>query len=206
MIGFVRGMVLGIFKSGKNTTSLVLWTSEQVEGPGVGYTVLVSDIQAASVVDGKSAELWTYSVQNDNESYLIGFSSSDKLRLFLQLLSVSGVGPKSAMQIIDTVGIEQITDALINNDVSVFNKVSGIGKKTAAKIIVELSGRDLNLKTVLQNPTKMGEAYPEVVATLQKLGYSVSAAREAVEKASIKLSEHAEYTVAEKVKLVLSLS
>jgi len=203
MLGFVRGSIQEIFPAGKNVVSVVLWTENDLNSVGVGYTVLISEIQAAHLTVGTIAEFWTYSVQNDNESYLIGFSSSQKLRMFLKLLGVSGVGPKTAMQIIDSVPLDDLIHALTENDVSIFSKIPGIGKKTAAKIIVELSGREVNVGKMLQgSPTS--ERYPEVQATLKKLGYSTIAAKEAIDRALAQLQAPPTLTVAEQVKLVLS--
>lgn len=203
MLGFVRGLVKEIFPAGKNIVSLVLWTENDPSELGVAYTVLVSELQAAHFTTGTVAEVWTYSVQAERESYLIGFSSSQKLRMFLKLLGVSGVGPKTAMHIVDSVPLDDLIHALTDNDVSIFNKIPGIGKKTAAKIIVELSGQEVNVEKVLQK-SPINEQFPGVLATLKKLGYSTAAARDAIDRASHKLQEQSELSVAERVKLVLS--
>lgn len=205
MIGYIRGKVLKKFKSGKNTVSLVLWVGEE-EALGLGYTVFVSELFSTTLSEGQNVEVWTYSVHNDSDSYLIGFSEADKMRIFLQLLEVSGVGPRSAMQIVDSVGVEKILAALATNDVKTFSNVSGIGQKTAAKIIVELSGKEFDVKSMLNNSNVDITPYADVTATLQKLGYSVSASRDAIAKASAELAMQPNLTTAEKVKLVLSKS
>jgi Holliday junction DNA helicase RuvA len=203
MLGFIRGSVKEIFPAGKNTVSLVLWTENDSTALGVAYTILVSELQAAHMIIGTIAEVWTYPVQAERESYLIGFGSSQKLRMFLKLLAVSGVGPKTAMQIVDSVPLDDLIVALTNNDVSIFNKIPGIGKKTAAKIIVELSGQEVNVGKVLHG-SSTNEQFPEVLATLKKLGYTTIAAKDAIARALSKLQENPNLSVAEQVKLVLS--
>lgn len=203
MIGYVRGSVLQKFKSGKNTASLVLWTGEK-DSFGVGYTVLVSDHFVGTLEPDQTVILWTYSVHTENDSYLIGFDSSEKMRMFLELLDVSGVGPRTAMTIVDTVGVENIIQAIATSDVKTFSSVPGIGQKTAAKIMVELSGKDLDITTVLIPQQIDVSAHGDVLATLQKLGYSVANAKEAVAKATAELAMQPQLSTAEKVKLVLS--
>ena len=203
MIGFIRGKVLNSFKSGKAVTSLVVWPNENVTF-GVAYTILVSDITGAKNVKDDVAELWTFSVHSDNDLYLIGMDSADKMKIFLKLLEVSGVGPRTAMTIVDTVGVDGITNALVMNDVSVFSKVSGIGQKTAAKIVLELAGKDLQIESILKPQQINLSAYNDVIATLQKLGYSSNSAKEAVAKASAELDMQPELTLAEKVKITLA--
>ncbi|MCC7303791.1 hypothetical protein IT418_00005, partial [bacterium] len=139
-----------------------------------------------------------------NDNYLLGFDSVDKMRLFLTMLDVSGVGPRTAMQIVDTIGVESIGKALVSNDVKVFSKVPGVGQKTAAKIILELAGKNLDITAVLKPQSLDVSEHADVIATLQKLGYSVSDARQAVTKASTDLILQQNLSTAEKVKLVLS--
>ncbi|MCC7304035.1 hypothetical protein IT418_01305, partial [bacterium] len=72
MIGFIRGKILEMFKSGKAVTSLVLWINDE-NSFGLGYTVLVSEVHAALYSVGYTATLWTYLVHNENDNYLLGF-------------------------------------------------------------------------------------------------------------------------------------
>lgn len=203
MIGFIRGKVLEMFKSGKSVSSLVIWTGRD-EDFGLAYTVLVSEIQVSAFTTGDIVSLWTYAVHNENDNYLIGFDSVKKMRLFLSMLDVSGVGPKTAMQIVDTVGVDGIAQALATNDVKIFSKVPGVGQKTAAKIVLELSGKDLDVAAVLKPQQIDVSEYSDVIATLQKLGYTSTNARDAVAKASAELAMQPTLSTAEKVKLVLS--
>lgn len=205
MIGYLKGKVIQVFKFGKNVVSLTV----QVTPDGdyaVGYSVLVTDLFASNVSIQSFVELWTYNVHSENDAYLIGFSSPDKMRIFLDLLGVSGVGPRTALLIVDTVGVEQIRLALATKDVKVFSKVSGIGNKTAAKIVVELSGKGVDVANMLAKPSvsDISAEYADVYATLLKLGYSSSAAKEALLKAASQLKENQGKTTAEKVTLVLA--
>jgi len=202
MLGFVRGTVKGIFPVGKNVSSVVLWTGQEPISLGVGYSVIVSESLASTFTTNSTVELWTYSVQGEKESYLMGLASSEKLQIFLKMLNVSGVGPKTAMLIVDTLAVDELRTALLEGSVEPFAKIPGVGRKTAAKIIVEYAGKDLNLEQIIGNQTG-NDLYPEVAATLRRLGYSSLAARESITKALPTLRKNPDATVAELVKLVL---
>lgn len=208
MIGYLKGKVLQKFKAGKNVVTLTMQVTPDGEF-GIGYAVLVTEMCGSTIPVQSFAELWTFAVHSENDSYLIGFSSPDKMSVFLDLLSVSGVGPRTAMLIVDSVGVEQIRHALVAKDVNVFSKVPGIGHKTAAKIVVELSGRGVDVANMLYQSNVQNDLssnYADVYATLLKLGYSTSAAKEALQRAAPLLQANENKTTAEKVTLILANS
>jgi Holliday junction DNA helicase RuvA len=205
MIGFISGKVIGSYKIGKSTTFLLVWPNEQLDSYGVAYSVLVTNAQAELYPLNASARFWLYAVHSENDAYNIGFPSSDSLEYFMKLLDVSGVGAKSAMQILGVLGIDGVMQAVTAQDVTVLGKVPGIGKKTAAKIVLELTGKLTNIESVVSQGTS-GEMHEDrdIIATLQKLGYSTANAKEAVIRVASKLAENKGLDLAEKVKLVLS--
>lgn len=205
MVGYIRGKVIATFKTGKNVSSLVLWpyANTESEGLGVGYNILVTDKQAATYPVGSVLSLWLYQVHTDNDNYYIGLSSTAGLTMFLQLLDVSGVGPRSAMQLIDALGVEGIESAIQSQDVTSLSKVAGIGKKSAAKIMLELAGKLVSIDKVTTN-SKSSDEFKDVIATLVKLGYTQSNARSAVDASKEQLKKFENADLSEKVKIVLS--
>ena len=126
---------------------------------------------------GKEVELYIYTHVREDVLDLYGFSQKDELELFQLLLNVSGVGPKSALIIIDR-GVVAVRQAIVSTDVSFFTSIPRIGKKNAQKIILELKGKlgslaELDLEDI-------GGQTQEVIEALQTVGFSKSEALEAV--------------------------
>ncbi len=206
MIGFLRGKVIATFKTGKSTASLVLWPYESLTQLGVGYTVVVSEQLVQSFAGDTVVELWLYTVQTDKESYVIGLESIEAMKTFLDLLTVSGVGPKTALGVLGSLGVEGVRQAILAKDLKGLGKVPGLGAKTAAKIMIELGGKDgyaAAIATTKSTTKEVNARYAPVLATLQRLGYSSQQAKEAVERATSSLEKIPEENVAEMVKIVL---
>jgi Holliday junction DNA helicase RuvA len=108
---------------------------------------------------------------------LFGFISDEELRFFELLLTVSGIGPKSALGILDTASIETIQSAVINNNPSYLTSVSGIGKKTAEKIVMGLKDK-MNIESL--GDVAVFKADVEALEAMRSLGYSAQEARDAL--------------------------
>ncbi len=137
---------------------------------GVGYRVAT----VASVLDravGDEVELHTYQHFGGETIELYGFPTADELGLFLSLLKVSGVGPRSAIAILSEVHVEALRTAIINADPVPLTSVSGVGRKTAERIILELSG------TLSKSSTPRDD---DALQALERLGYSAREAGEAL--------------------------
>lgn len=148
---------------------------------GVGYQLFVStDLLAKSPAVGSSIELWTYMVVRDNAMELFGFETIDEKNFFELLLSVSGIGPRSALSILSIAPMETIKKAIGSGDTSYLTKVSGIGRKTAEKIVVELRDKLALLGHKDESGSLRSEA--DVLEALQSLGYSLNDARNAVKE------------------------
>lgn len=170
MIGLLTGQVSFI-----KTDRLILSVG------GVGYIVFVPPQFLQHVQIGKQLTLYTYThVREDNLS-LFGFATSSELELFEMLLSVSGVGPKTAVVIVDQ-GVVSVKQAVIRADVEFFRTIPRLGTKNSQKIIIELkskigSEKDINLQTDDTNQTQevvdalgaMGFSRQEVVSTLKQI-------------------------------------
>src|SRR5689334_3135332 len=110
---------------------------------GVGYRVHVSNATFAALPaeTGSSVSLYTYMAVRETSMELYGFADKEELALFELLINVSGIGPKSGLAILSLANAATLTTAIAKNDVSYLTKVSGIGKKTAEKIILELKDK-----------------------------------------------------------------
>lgn len=157
---------------------------------GVGYRVRVgadarAALRAARAVKNSDSNgargnvsFWTHLVVRDDALELFGFREREELTLFERLISVSGIGPKSALAILDLAPVETLHGAIARGDTSYLTKVSGIGKKTAQKIVLELRDSLTNVG----DAEAMGEDYGDVIDALTALGYSAREAREALKK------------------------
>jgi Holliday junction DNA helicase RuvA len=208
MIGYIKGAVIGAFAQGRNGVSLVIWPSPKQEPDhcGIGYSVLVSDVAAAQYPVNEVVALWLYQVHNENDSYYIGLKSRETLEFFLQLLQVPSIGPKSALHLVDAMPLETLKEAIESQNVQVLSKIPGIGKKSAAKIVLELAGKLVAVDQI-SKPTSIGvvpDKYRAVVATLVKLGYSRNSAKSAVQSVQDKLDGIDSKDVGAQVKLVLN--
>lgn len=154
-----------------------------VDVNGVGYKAFVTNDTLASIELGDTASLWTYTAVRETALDLYGFNTTDELSFFELLLDVSGVGPKSALSILAISSIDSLRKAIAKGDTSYLNKVSGIGKKTAEKIVIELRDK---LQFYKDENNTQGSLRDEgdVIEALKALGYSQSEARDAVKQIS----------------------
>lgn len=166
-----------------------------VEANGVAYymnTTLTSMAAAGGV--GDETTLYTYLNVREDAMELYGFASQEEKRMFLMLLSVSGVGPKAALSILSVLTPEKFALAVVTDDVKSITQAAGVGPKLAKRLILEL--RDKLKGDELNVATDAGEAAAEVltdsraeaVSALVALGYSAADARNAVRKVDADLS------------------
>lgn len=154
-----------------------------VEVGGVGLQVAVTPQVARSTHVGEAITLHTTLIVREDALSLFGFESRDELTVFLHLLSVTGVGPKSALGVLATLTVAQIADAVAADDDAPFRRVSGIGPKTAKLIVVQLAGKIVSNRPAM---TRAGDAAAaagvpaQVIQALVGLGWSERVAAEAV--------------------------
>ncbi|MFH0818749.1 MAG: Holliday junction branch migration protein RuvA [Patescibacteria group bacterium] len=152
-----------------------------VETQGIGYKIFVAGIILEQKKVQEEISLYIHQHIREDAITLFGFITMEELRFFEQLISVSGVGPKSALSIISKYKIADVKKSIVHEDTSLLTKVSGIGKKTAERIIVEL-------KSKMDVIDGQGEYQPlskidnEATQALISLGYSKAQAVEALEK------------------------
>ena len=160
---------------------------------GVGYKVFATREQLLRLKSGEDAALWTHLAVREGILDLYGFSSEEELRLFEMLLTVSGIGPKSALAILDIASVETLRSAIAGGNAGYLTKVSGIGRKTAEKIVLELKDK-VGIAAEGSAASLHGEE--EALEAMRALGYSQAEARDAlrkvppeIEKASERLRE-----------------
>lgn len=165
-----------------------------VDVTGVGYRVTVLKSLVRKVHVGQDIVLRIFHhVSADNEG-LFGFVSADDRRYFELLLSVPSVGPRTAMSILDVAPPKTLAKAVATEDVKLLTKVSGVGRKTAERILVELKGKFESESSA----GLVGEMHEEVMSALLHLGYTKAQARTVV----LRLPDSVN-TVEEAVKMVL---
>ena len=150
-----------------------------VTAAGVGYTVFATRELLLTLKQDAEASVWTHLAVRESILDLYGFVSEEELRLFELLLTVSGIGPKSALAILDIASVETLRSAIAAGNASYLTKVSGIGKKTAEKIVLELRDK------VGASADGSGAALhgdEEALEAMRALGYSQAEARDALRK------------------------
>ncbi len=168
---------------------------------GVGYLVMISPATGALLPpEGEEACLYTHmSVREDGVS-LYGFSSYDDLSLFKLLITVSGIGPKSALSILSSLSGDGLRLAVVSGDSKSISLAPGVGKKTAERIIIDLKDKldNPSFSSVAGEDSFKGagrvidSAREEAVEALTALGYSASEALNAVKGASAALGDGAD--------------
>jgi Holliday junction DNA helicase RuvA len=145
-----------------------------IECAGVGYQVWMAKPALLMLTTGVSTKIWTHEHVREDARDLFGFLTSGDQRLFLKLIGISGVGPKSALSILALGSAKQVEEAVERGDVAFLSSASGVGKKTAQKMILELKGR-----LVAADGTDASE---EVLVALVSLGYDRERARAVLQK------------------------
>lgn len=152
-----------------------------IENNGIGYKVFApADILLENKV-GDEVELYTYQHVREDALMLFGFKNYSQLQLFELLISISGVGPKTALGVFAVAEPADIKSAIVNEDASVLKKVSGIGAKTAERIVLELKNKVTGDFGEIKTKEEMSGDVDSIEA-LVSLGYSTNDAREALKQ------------------------
>jgi holliday junction DNA helicase RuvA len=162
-----------------------------LECGGVGYGLLVTFEDFGGLEVGKEAKVYIYENIREAAHDLYGFRSLDTKKLFEQLLSVKGVGPKMALSILSVASLSLVRQAIASGDIKFISQASGVGKKAAERVVVELKDKvgltaSEDATGFLSTPT--GNPNDEALQALVALGYSVQDAAEALKKVDTKLS------------------
>ena len=165
MITYLEGKILN-----KNEKFFV------VDISGVGYKIFShSGILEKIPENGQNVKIWTHLYVREDSMDLYGFLNKEELEFFEILISISGIGPRSALGILEVAPVSSLKQAIVSEDETFFTKVSGIGRKTAQRLILELKSK--LAKTVILEKggsfKEMGDAFEALVA----LGYRQSDVR-----------------------------
>ena len=155
MFYFLRGKVALVDKD-----SIVLDVRD------VGYQILVSHIDDFEV--GEEILIYTYNVVREDENYLVGFRTLEEKNVFLSLIKVKGLGPKTVIGALSATTPQDVINAIASNNVAYLKKLPGIGAKAASQIILDLKGELTGTKG---DPT----VYDEVYEALKELGFKGAA-------------------------------
>lgn len=158
-----------------------------IETSGIGFKVFVSEKTAKNLpVIGEKAELFTNLHLREDGLDLYGFKTPEELDFFELLVSISGVGPKSAISILNIAEIKNLKAAIKEGRPDLLTRASGIGRKTAERIILELRNKVQAEKSELS--VKKMETDSDLAETLAGLGYRRDQAREALNKVDEKIT------------------
>lgn len=162
-----------------------------VECNGIGYKIFMSDKSLNEIGNvGDTVKVYTHYHVREDEISLYGFKTDEELRMFELLLSVSGIGARSAITMLSNIEPSEFAFAVISDDVDRMTKIPGIGKKTAQRIILELKdklkteqaiSKDEKIKASIHNE----EIISEAVSALQILGYTKKEINSVIEKLEI---------------------
>ncbi len=163
-------------------SGVLLYKNERlavVDVRGVGYQVWLGKTTVSGLPALQSPiSLWVHQVVREDAMELFGFMTRAELEFFQLLISISGVGPKSALGILSLAPPDILSLAIAEKNLDYLTKVSGIGKKLAEKIVLELKDKLLDLP-VGKNAQELGKDTDALLA-LQALGYSLPEARQAI--------------------------
>ncbi|QDK70133.1 Holliday junction branch migration protein RuvA [Lactococcus protaetiae] len=147
-----------------------------IDVQGVGYLVSVANPYAWSATMNTEIKVFVHQVIREDAHTLYGFINEGEKSLFLRLISVSGIGPKSALAIIAASDNEGLINAIDSNDIKYLTKFPGVGKKTAMQMVLDLAGKfDLTTSSALTvnsvSTDSNNVALEEAIEALQALGY-----------------------------------
>ncbi len=192
MFGYITGIVTEIYLD-----YVILETG------GVGFKLTTSQFTNRNLKMGESAKLFTKLNVREDDISLLGFWDRREMKMFELLTSVSKVGPKAGFSILSTYDVESLQGIILRGDVNLLAKASGVGKKTAERIIVELRDKvDRSASAeVVDIHNILDGSFDEAVEVLLSLGFSKNESSAAVEQA---IQQNASAQTNELVKLALS--
>ena len=166
MIGYLKGKLL---YSEENVVVL--------EVNGVGYELTLSSSCLKRIIEERGGETYTYLAVKEDGVSLYGFVSPEEKKMFLKLISVSGVGPKMGITVLSQTTLKELSTAIATEDVKGLSKIKGLGKKTAERIILELREKmseELSLGDISKTSVAIdisGKDYQDAMLALMGLGF-----------------------------------
>lgn len=148
-----------------------------LENNNIGYKIYMPSRNISSFIKNETVKIFTEFVVREDSVTLFGFKDIDELEMFLSLIDISGVGPKAGLSILSTLSVYEIKKAILSNDANLISKAQGIGKKTASRIILELTDKidiseiDGEYNNVKDNTIVYDDNYEIALEALINLGY-----------------------------------
>ncbi|WP_185864690.1 Holliday junction branch migration protein RuvA [Blattabacterium cuenoti] len=192
MITHLRGKLIE-----KNKSNLI------IDCNGVGYYIYISSYTYSFFLRkeiGEHIHIYTYLFMKENQNVLYGFFGKEERNIFSYLISVNGIGPSSAIVLLSTLTPNEIEESISKENIKVFNKVKGIGNKTAQRIILEL--KDKFTKKIITTENKEKNREPNLVkkdalSALSVLGFPIQKSEKVLDNI---LSKHPELSVENLIK------
>lgn len=169
MISYLKGKIIN---KGKGFVVLMV--------NNIGYRVYVNLTMYSELNINNEAEVYTHHHIREDAEDLYGFKSMEEMEFFELLLSISGIGPKSALGVLAIASIDDIKESIASGDSALLTKVSGIGKKTAERVVLELREKIGGLEGVGKREPGQASASGDEIDALMALGYSMMEARDAL--------------------------
>lgn len=191
MITHLRGKLVE-----KNQSYLI------IDCHGVGYYIYISSYSYSSLRKevGENIHVYTYLFMKENQNVLYGFFDKKERNIFSYLISVNGIGPSSAITLLSTLTPNKIEESIYKEEIKVFDKVKGIGKKTAQRIILELKDKIIPTEKKGNNVKIIEDVRlikKEALSALIVLGFSVKESEKVLDNI---LNKHPEFSVENLIK------
>ncbi|MDJ0659263.1 MAG: Holliday junction branch migration protein RuvA [Crocosphaera sp.] len=182
MISYLKGTPIEVIKNTNNRIILILEVND------VGYELQIPSKLARDISQEKleTIQVFTHLQIKDDQQILYGFSTTAERDLFRQLISVSGIGAQSAIALIDTLGLEELVQAIVTANIRILSQTPGIGKKTAERIALELKTKLSQWRKLVGVTVTSSSAMPsleileDIQMTLLALGYTDEEINQAV--------------------------
>lgn len=151
-----------------------------LENNNIGYKIFMASRNISSFVKNETHKIYTEFIVRDDAVILYGFKDLDELEMFLNLNQVTGIGPKAALALLSTLSVYEIKLAIIGNDIKKITTAPGIGKKSASRIILELTDKvdiehlsnAINVDNKINLTVENKENYDFAIEALVNLGYN----------------------------------
>ncbi len=183
MISYLAGKVLN-----KSQNYIIIKVGD------IGYQVFVNQTMFTDLEIGQDVEIYTHQYVREDALDLYGFKSMEELEMFELLLSISGIGPKSALGVLAIASVADIKESISRGDSALLTKVSGIGRKTAERVVLELREKISRTADGRRQTAENGSGMVsgDEIDALMALGYSMTQARDALRAVDVKIKDSGE--------------
>ncbi len=156
-----------------------------VDNSGIGYLFFVSDKCISALSGSENVKIYTYLSVREDDVSLFGFYSEEERTMFEKLISISGIGPKVAIAVLSEISAGELAGKIISADTKALNKIKGVGKKTAERIVLELKdkvGKEFSAEQSDEIAENFDEQANDAVMALMTLGFTRKEAENKVAK------------------------